>query len=208
MEEIEVPTEQLQEEIHHHAEHARGKERLGQAEPAQARPAAGAASAGGGAGAGGCCNPPAQRRSARVVRREPGWGVCLRSAPHPRPLPAARCARGGRGAARTGDRGELARAHGATPGAAQEAAPTNGAHSPQCARTLAILIQAMRALKAMRGGAPETTTTVDDDDDDMPADIDEFRRDLARRIDAFVASRTDAANANGNSGAAPLDEAG
>jgi hypothetical protein len=28
--------------------------------------------------------------------------------------------------------------------------------------------------------------------DDMSRDIDEFRRDLARRIDAFVASRADA----------------
>ncbi len=34
-----------------------------------------------------------------------------------------------------------------------------------------------------------------DPDYDMPADIDEFRNELARRIDAFVASRTDEGDA-------------
>ena len=76
--------------------------------------------------------------------------------------------------------------------------------SERCARTLATLTQTLHALQRLRAGAlPEQETLYDDD---MPSDIDEFRRDLARRIDAFVASRTDAADAEGNSGAAPVDE--
>jgi hypothetical protein len=35
-------------------------------------------------------------------------------------------------------------------------------------------------------------------DDDMPADIDEFRRELARRIEAFVAGRPDPGDAGGS----------
>jgi hypothetical protein len=88
--------------------------------------------------------------------------------------------------------------------AAAEAAPANGIHSPQGARTLATLIQAMRALKAMRGHSFTEPGPIENDDDDMPEDIDEFRLDLARRIDAFVASRTDAGDAVANSPPAPL----
>ena len=78
--------------------------------------------------------------------------------------------------------------------------------SERSARTLAILTQTLHALQRLRAGSlPEQETP---HDDDMPRDIDEFRRDLARRIDAFVASRTDAADADGNSGLKPVDEAG
>jgi len=90
--------------------------------------------------------------------------------------------------------------------AAEETAPANGIRSPQSARNLTTLIQAMRALKGMRGHASTDTGPIENDDDDMPRDIDEFRRDLARRIDAFVASRTDAADADRDSPSAPLDE--
>ncbi len=90
--------------------------------------------------------------------------------------------------------------------AAQQLAPANGIHSPQGARNLTMLIQAMRALKGMRGPAPtDTGPTENDDDDDMPRDIDEFRRDLARRIDAFVASRTGDEDGVAGSGVAPLE---
>jgi hypothetical protein len=89
---------------------------------------------------------------------------------------------------------------------AQQLAPANGIHSPQGARNLTLLIQAMRALRGMHPAPTHTEMTADDDD--MPADIDEFRLDLARRIDAFVASRTDAADAGGDAGPAPLDAAG
>ena len=60
------------------------------------------------------------------------------------------------------------------------------------ARTLATLVKTLRDLSAVdqahkpRGKqAPK-----DDNDDPVPRDIDEFRRELARRIDALVASRT------------------
>ena len=76
---------------------------------------------------------------------------------------------------------------GALPRAAAEAAAT--------ARTLAILTHTLHALQRLRLGQPGARY---DDHDDMPRDIDEFRRELARRIDAFVASRTDARNAEGS----------
>ena len=41
-------------------------------------------------------------------------------------------------------------------------------------------------------------------DDDLPEDIDEFRLDLARRINAFVASRTDAGDGEGSGTAASV----
>jgi transposase-like protein len=71
------------------------------------------------------------------------------------------------------------------------------------ARTLATLTQTLRALRQMRGGdLPEQGSS--DDDDDMPRDIDEFRIDLARRIDAFVASRTNGGDAVAHHAPAPL----
>lgn len=63
------------------------------------------------------------------------------------------------------------------------------------ARTLSTLTQTLQTLQRLRAG--EATRT--DDQYDLPRDIDAFRLDLARRIDAFVASRTDAAAADGNS---------
>jgi hypothetical protein len=78
--------------------------------------------------------------------------------------------------------------------------------SERNARTLATLTQTLHALQRLRvGSLPEQETLTDDD---MPYDIDEFRRDLARRIDAFVASRTDAGDAGGDSGPKPVDAAG
>ena len=74
------------------------------------------------------------------------------------------------------------------------------------ARTLATLTQTLHILQRLRAGHPPEPETLDDDD--MPRDIDEFRRDLARRIDAFVASRTDACPPDGDSGLKPLDETG
>ena len=76
--------------------------------------------------------------------------------------------------------------------------------SERCARTLATLTQTLHALQRLRAGAlPEQETHYDDD---IPEDIDEFRYDLARRIDAFVASRTGSANAGGDSESPPVDE--
>ena len=60
-------------------------------------------------------------------------------------------------------------------------------------RMLASLVQSLRGLSTIAPGegtgAPAARLD-DEPHDDMPEDIDEFRIDLARRIDAFVASRT------------------
>jgi hypothetical protein len=52
------------------------------------------------------------------------------------------------------------------------------------ARTLAVLVKTLRELSALDGadGQPET-------EDDGPHDIEEFRRELARRMEAVVAGR-------------------
>ena len=73
----------------------------------------------------------------------------------------------------------------------------------RCARTLAILTKTLHALGRLHGGATEQGLH---HDDDIPADIDEFRRDLARRIDAFVAAETHGQDAQNDSRAAPLDD--
>jgi hypothetical protein len=67
------------------------------------------------------------------------------------------------------------------------------AEAARTARTLAILAQTLHALRRLRPGAEAAPLQPPDDtnDDDPPRDIDEFRRELARRIDAFVASRPD-----------------
>src|SRR5207249_1658860 len=57
----------------------------------------------------------------------------------------------------------------------------------RCARTLAILTRTLHAVARLRTNhSPEPGSN----DDDMPADIDEFRREFARRIRVFVQSRT------------------
>jgi hypothetical protein len=80
-------------------------------------------------------------------------------------------------------------------------APRPAADAERSARTLAILTQTLQNLQRLRAGQ-DSLGPPDDDDDDMPADLDEFRYELARRIDAFVASRTDERDAE------PGDEAG
>lgn len=71
-------------------------------------------------------------------------------------------------------------------------APGRSAEAERTARTLASLSRTLSELKRARAAAPPAPES-DHDDDDMPRDIDEFRRAVARRIDAFVAGRTDAA---------------
>ena len=68
-------------------------------------------------------------------------------------------------------------------------------------RRLADLTRTLHILQQVRAGRPPREETAHDDMfDDMPIDIDQFRIDLARRIDAFVASRTKPADAEGDSG--------
>jgi hypothetical protein len=58
------------------------------------------------------------------------------------------------------------------------------------ARTLAVLVKTMRelaALDAIRDGGASPADS--DHDDGGPRDLDEFRRELARRMDAIVAAR-------------------
>jgi len=70
------------------------------------------------------------------------------------------------------------------------------------ARTLSSLTETLQKLQRLRCAVPFSGS----DDDDMPADIDEFRKELARRIDAFVASRTEPRDASGDSAATLVDQ--
>jgi transposase-like protein len=68
--------------------------------------------------------------------------------------------------------------------------PRNPADAARCARTLATLTQTVQTLQRLRGGAAPDRGPTDHADFDMPADIDEFRHALARRIELFVAGWT------------------
>jgi len=65
------------------------------------------------------------------------------------------------------------------------------------ARMLAVLVKTRREIAALEGTNKEAAAAAaplqpdPDHDDPVPRDIDEFRRELARRIDALVASRSD-----------------
>ena len=72
------------------------------------------------------------------------------------------------------------------------------------ARTLTILTDTLQRLQRLRCVVPQTGQT----DDDFPTDLDEFRDELARRIDAFVASRTDPRDAERDATAPRVDAAG
>ena len=66
------------------------------------------------------------------------------------------------------------------------------ARAERAARTLAILTRTLNEVKRMRVAAAKDVLPAsarDSDDDRMPRDRDEFRQEVARRIDAFVASR-------------------
>ena len=69
------------------------------------------------------------------------------------------------------------------------------AQAERAARTLASLTRTLNEVARLRREQAEAAPAhgAQDpmaDDNDMPRDIDDFRRELARRIDAFVASRT------------------
>ena len=63
--------------------------------------------------------------------------------------------------------------------------PQSAGDAERTARTISRLTETLQKLQRLQCNAPENGS-----DHDMPADIDEFRRDLARRIDEFVSSRT------------------
>lgn len=58
------------------------------------------------------------------------------------------------------------------------------------ARTMAMLVKTLRELSTLDVSKGGNATDKDTTDDEGPRDIDEFRRELARRMDAFVASRS------------------
>lgn len=63
--------------------------------------------------------------------------------------------------------------------------PQGTQDAERTARTLSSLTETLQKLQRLKCAAPNTGSH----DDDLPADIDEFRTELARRIEAFVASR-------------------
>ncbi len=69
--------------------------------------------------------------------------------------------------------------------------PHSASQADHAARTLSTLTATLHKLAPMTGHAPQPGY----DDDDFPTDIDAFRDELARQIDAFVASRADEADA-------------
>lgn len=78
--------------------------------------------------------------------------------------------------------------------------PRGPGDAERCARTLAILTRTLHELARLRGGA---ATQGSRHDDDIPADIDEFGNELARRIVACLESGPDDGSAGGDSGPAP-----
>lgn len=83
--------------------------------------------------------------------------------------------------------------------------PLRPMDAERTARTLFVLAETLSKLRRQRlAAAPQAGS---DHDDDLPADLDAFRIDLARRIDAFVASRAQPDDADGDAGPAALDTA-
>lgn len=77
-------------------------------------------------------------------------------------------------------------------------------HHLHTARAISILTEAFNRLQRLRASL---TGPSHDDLSDMPADLDAYRVELARQIDAFIASRTNAGIAE-DTAAAPVDGAG
>jgi hypothetical protein len=72
--------------------------------------------------------------------------------------------------------------------------PQDPADAERTARTLSSLTETLQKLQRLQCTLPQTELK---DDDDMPVDIDEFRRELARRIRVFVESRTERGHVDG-----------
>jgi hypothetical protein len=77
--------------------------------------------------------------------------------------------------------------------------PQTPVAAERTARTLSTLTDTLQKLQRLQCAAPANGP-----DYDMPADIDEFRNELARRINAFVDSRIGEGDAEGGA-APPLD---
>jgi hypothetical protein len=71
--------------------------------------------------------------------------------------------------------------------------PSNQGEAERSARTLASISRALREIAAF--AKPDEVTPPDETDDDpVPRDIDEFRRELARRIRGFIEARRNGAD--------------
>ena len=68
--------------------------------------------------------------------------------------------------------------------------PQSRVAAERTARTLSTLTDTLQKLQRLQCAVPDSGSLYD-----IPADIDEFRNELARRIEAFVASRTDEGDA-------------
>jgi hypothetical protein len=79
--------------------------------------------------------------------------------------------------------------------------PRRRAEAKRCASTLATLTQTLAALARLRG---EAAPDQEIEHDDMPEDIDEFRNELARRIEAFLEGREAEGGAERAPGAATM----
>ncbi|HTT46451.1 MAG TPA: hypothetical protein VMG39_00455 [Pseudolabrys sp.] len=80
--------------------------------------------------------------------------------------------------------------------------PLRPIDAERTARTLSIHAETLAKLRRHRLAAAAPAGS--DHDDDFPADLDAFRIDLARRIEAFVASRADEDDAERDGRSAPL----
>jgi hypothetical protein len=80
--------------------------------------------------------------------------------------------------------------------------PQSPQDAERTARTLSSLTETLQKLQRLQCAFPQSGSY----DDDLPADIDEFRRELARRIETFVTSRADPGDGGGFS-APSLDAA-
>ena len=80
------------------------------------------------------------------------------------------------------------------------AGPAHPREIERAARVLAALTRTLRELNTLLRERPEPAAI---HPDDIPEDIDEFRRRLARRINAFVASRTGGAAEAGSASSSP-----
>jgi molecular chaperone GrpE (heat shock protein) len=79
--------------------------------------------------------------------------------------------------------------------------PLSAIDAERTARTVSSLTETLQKLQRLQCAAPQSGSF----DDDMPADIDEFRRELARRIEIFVASRTNVEDGGDSAASPPLD---
>ena len=76
-----------------------------------------------------------------------------------------------------------------------KAEPQGQREALKTAHNLGSLTSTLDTLRRMRAGQTAIGSHDEYDDDDIPADIDAFREALARRIEAFMASRPDEGDA-------------